>query len=56
MLVYWHLDDQFIGTTIQVHQMAFSPEQGRHRLTLVDQNGETIRIGFEVISSKHAKK
>jgi penicillin-binding protein 1C len=55
ILVYWHLDDQFAGTTVQVHQMAFSPEQGRHRLTLVDQNGESVRIVFEVISFKHAK-
>jgi penicillin-binding protein 1C len=50
ILVYWHLDDQFIGTTAQVHQMALSPSQGMHRLTLVDQNGESMRIGFEVIS------
>jgi penicillin-binding protein 1C len=50
ILVYWHLDDQFIGTTVQVHQMALSPSQGMHRLTLVDQNGESLSIGFEVIS------
>ncbi|MCX6303924.1 MAG: penicillin-binding protein 1C [Bacteroidetes bacterium] len=50
-LVYWHLDDHFIGTTAQVHQMALSPGRGRHRLTLVDQNGETLAIGFEVISN-----
>ena len=48
--VYWHLDDQFIGTTIQVHQMALSPARGMHRLTLVDDNGESVKIGFEVIS------
>ncbi|MEI7662664.1 MAG: penicillin-binding protein 1C [Bacteroidota bacterium] len=50
--VYWHLDDHFIGTTIQVHQMALSPACGRHRLTLVDENGERIAIGFEVISKQ----
>ena len=49
-MVYWHLDDRFIGTTIQVHQMALSPACGRHRLTLVDQYGETLTIGFEVLS------
>ena len=49
-LVYWHLDDHFIGTTVQVHQMALSPSQGKHWLTLVDQNGESITIGFEVIN------
>ena len=49
-LVYWHLDDRFIGTTSQVHQMALSPARGMHRLTLVDQDGESVSIGFEVIS------
>ena len=49
-LVYWHLDDQYIGTTAQVHQMALSPGRGKHRLTLVDQYGESLTIGFEVIS------
>ncbi len=50
VVVYWHLDDRFIGTTTQVHQMAISPGRGMHRLTLVDQNGENFRIQFEVIS------
>jgi penicillin-binding protein 1C len=49
-LVYWHIDDRFIGTTSQIHQMALSPTQGQHRLTLVDQDGERMMIGFEVIS------
>jgi penicillin-binding protein 1C len=49
-LVYWHLDDRFIGSTLQVHQMALSPDRGRHRLTLVDQGGESITIWFDVIS------
>ncbi len=47
-LVYWHLDERFIGNTRQVHQMAVAPEQGIHILTLVDQNGETLKIRFEV--------
>jgi penicillin-binding protein 1C len=49
-MVYWHLDDHFTGTTVQVHQMALSPGRGKHRLTLVDQNGESIMIWFEVIN------
>jgi penicillin-binding protein 1C len=49
-LVYWHLDDRFTGTTSQVHQMALLPAFGMHKLTLVDQNGERLVIGFEVIS------
>ena len=51
-LVYWHLDDHFIGTTSQIHQMALSPTQGLHRLTLVGQDGENITIRFEVINER----
>jgi penicillin-binding protein 1C len=50
--VFWHLDDHFIGTTVQVHQMAVSPSRGMHRLTLVDQNGESISVHFEVINDR----
>ncbi len=49
-MVYWHLDEHFTGTTTQIHQMALSPVQGMHKLTLVDQNGERLQIVFEVIS------
>ena len=53
--VYWHLDDHFIGTTVQIHQMALSPEKGFHRLTLVDENGETLTIRFEIMTKEGSK-
>ncbi|MEI7982784.1 MAG: penicillin-binding protein 1C, partial [Bacteroidota bacterium] len=51
-IVYWHLDDKFLGTTKQVHQMAISPVRGMHWLTLVDQNGEMLKIRFEVLAKE----
>ena len=50
--IHWHLDDRFIGSTKQSHQMALSPERGFHRLTLVDQGGESISIGFEILTKE----
>jgi penicillin-binding protein 1C len=52
-IVYWHLDDQFIGSTTQFHQKALAPEAGLHRLTLLDQKGETLRIKFEIMSKRN---
>jgi penicillin-binding protein 1C len=49
-LVYWHLDDRFIGTTVQNHQMALSPEKGFHHLTLVDESGESLSVSFEILT------
>lgn len=50
--VYWHLDGVFIGMTQNSHQFAFSPEEGAHTLTLVDEDGETITQKFEIIGKK----
>jgi penicillin-binding protein 1C len=49
-MIYWHLDDRFLGTTATVHQMALSPDRGNHRLTLIGQNGETLTIKFEILT------
>lgn len=49
-LVYWHLDDQYLGMTKGFHQMALSPDSGKHVVTLVDQNGERAEQYFEVLS------
>ncbi|MCX6280373.1 MAG: penicillin-binding protein 1C [Bacteroidetes bacterium] len=51
-VINWHLDEQFIGSTKLTHQMALSPERGFHRLTLVDQFGESISIGFEILTKE----
>lgn len=49
MKIFWHLDDQYMGETKDFHQMALNPPPGKHILTLVDGNGNTISIGFEVL-------
>jgi penicillin-binding protein 1C len=49
MKIFWHLDDQYVGETKDFHQMALSPSPGKHILTLVDSNGNTVSIGFEVL-------
>lgn len=48
--IFWHLDDQYVGETKDFHQMALNPPPGKHILTLVDSNGNTTSIGFEILS------
>ncbi|AYL95865.1 penicillin-binding protein 1C [Mucilaginibacter celer] len=48
--IFWHLDDRYMGETKDFHQMALNPPPGKHILTLVDSNGNTISIGFEILS------
>lgn len=47
-VIYWHLDDQYLGETHENHQIACSANKGSHRLTLVDGWGNQRKIIFEV--------
>lgn len=46
--VYWHLDKEFIGTTSHIHQLALNPSHGKHHLTVVDSEGNSLNISFYV--------
>ncbi|OQX97831.1 MAG: penicillin-binding protein 1C [Bacteroidetes bacterium 4572_128] len=41
--IFWHLDEKFIGTTQYIHQFGINAKKGNHILTLVDENGETLK-------------
>lgn len=49
--LYWHIDNQYIGTTIRYHQMAVNPLPGFHTLTVVDDLGESISRRFEILET-----
>jgi penicillin-binding protein 1C len=51
-LVYWHLDDEFIGSTTDIHEMELSPSEGEHTLVIVDELGERLVRKFKVLSRK----
>lgn len=48
-VLYWYLDQTFLGTTRQYHEMPVQASSGSHLLTIVDQNGreKTISIQLE---------
>ena len=48
--IYWHLDEEYIGKTKHKHQMGIHPEKGDHVVTAVDESGESIVVGFKVVS------
>jgi len=48
--VYWHLNETYLGETIQLHEMAVQPKPGEHKLTLIDEHGEIIEQRFEVVN------
>jgi penicillin-binding protein 1C len=48
-VVYWSLDDDYIGSTTGTHQMELSPDAGKHILAVVDQHGERLEQHFEIL-------
>ncbi len=53
--IYWHIDDRYVGMTKYIHQLELQPAIGKHILTLVDENGETLIRHFEIIAKKTNK-
>lgn len=47
-VIYWHLDQQYLGATRAPHQMATLPGEGTHVLTLVDNEGSSLAGYFHV--------
>lgn len=46
--IYWHLDEEYIGQTQDFHQITIQPSQGRHTLTAVDNQGNSISTSFNI--------
>ena len=47
--IFWHLDEMYIGTTRNIHQIELLAEAGNHVLTAVDEDGNMIKCLFLVI-------
>ncbi|HOU68384.1 MAG TPA: penicillin-binding protein 1C [Paludibacteraceae bacterium] len=48
--LYWHLDEQYIGSTYQFHKKGIDAEVGKHILTITDNQGNTINKKFEIVN------
>ena len=54
--IFWHLDNRYVGETTTFHQLALSPDAGKHKLTLVDAEGNTLIIYFEILDKNKKKE
>jgi penicillin-binding protein 1C len=50
-IVFWHLDESFIGSTSGQHQSALSPAKGKHIITAIDTEGNKCSLQFEITSN-----
>ena len=47
--IHWHLDESYLGSTSDFHEMELNPEKGYHLLTLVDKKGNRLERKFRII-------
>ncbi|MDO5979129.1 penicillin-binding protein 1C [Flavivirga spongiicola] len=46
--LFWYIDDTFIGSTKDIHDIAIIPKQGTHMITVVDEFGNEVKRRFEI--------
>ena len=51
--IFWSIDDEFVGTTQNFHQIGLNPAPGKHILTLVDENGISVSREFEILEKEN---
>ena len=47
-VLYWHLDQSYLGETRIIHKMNLAPEEGRHTVTVVDGRGNSKSVRFTI--------
>jgi len=50
-VIYWHLNNRYIGLTRQIHQIELLTGEGEHIITAIDNEGFTISRRFTMVRS-----
>ena len=48
-VVYWHIDNEYLGETVDLHNMVIDIPSGFHRLTAVDNEGNKEEITIKIL-------
>ncbi len=46
--LFWYVDETFVGTTKDIHDMAIVPEEGEHTITVLDSFGNEVRRKLDI--------
>lgn len=46
--VFWYIDETFIGSTKDIHEIGIKPKSGKYLLTVVDEFGNEAKRRFEI--------
>ena len=45
-VLFWHIDDEYLGATTLEHKLSVRPAPGRHCLTVIDEHGASKSVVF----------
>ena len=45
-VLFWHIDDYYVGSTSFEHKISVRPAPGKHRLTVIDEHGASQSVVF----------
>ena len=46
--LFWHLDNEYLGSTRHIHQMEIMPQPGKHTLSISDEKGNVATRRFSI--------
>ncbi|WP_298341028.1 penicillin-binding protein 1C [uncultured Algibacter sp.] len=46
--VFWYVDETFVGSTKDIHELGIQPKPGKHLLTVVDEFGHEVKRWFDI--------
>ncbi len=47
--LFWHLDEEFLTKTSEIHQIVIRPRIGKHQITIIDNQGNELIRNFEIL-------
>ncbi|MCK0123365.1 penicillin-binding protein 1C [Gelidibacter sp. F2691] len=47
-LIFWYLDERYLGSTKDIHEFAMKPQRGKHTVTVVDEFGNESKRWIEI--------
>lgn len=47
-VVFWHLDNNYLGSTKEIHTMEVMPTEGKHQIVIFDESGNMVKRWVEI--------
>ena len=46
--LFWHMDGDYLGATHDIHKLTICPEPGKHKVSVMDNNGNRLDVSVSV--------